>query len=338
MLQGFVLGERNAGFEAALASALNGRPSEGVLQRVGQAPAVPTAALVTPLTQPSPTPTAVAIPLAESSEAITAASTRLLELASCDYNHGPLYCVYEVQRGDTLTTIAKRAGLQPTSAVAAHDLLVMSNEPALTRSTDILEAGEQLRIPLLNGVIHVVLSQETLGEIATRYGVDIEDITAIDDNSIAEAQTLLAGQEILVPDPTRRGVTTTNPASTAGSHAMLAWPAGGGITSYFGPDHPKGIDIALMPGDSVTAAADGVVTFAGGDPCCSYGYFVIVDHGDGLTTVYGHLSGIDVVLGEKVSAYEQIGLGGSTGYGTGPHLHFEVHVGDSLVNPLLYLP
>ena len=80
------------------------------------------------------------------------------------------------------------------------------------------------------------------------------------------------------------------------------------------------------------------MTFAGGDPCCSYGYYVIVDHGNGLQTLYGHFSKLSVSVGEKVSQGEILGLGGRTGYATGNHLHFEVHVNGAIVNPTDYLP
>ena len=70
------------------------------------------------------------------------------------------------------------------------------------------------------------------------------------------------------------------------------WPASGPISSYFGPSHPLGIDIDFFanPNQAVGAAAAGTVTFAGGDACCSYGYYVIIDHGNGFETLYGHFS------------------------------------------------
>jgi murein DD-endopeptidase MepM/ murein hydrolase activator NlpD len=63
-----------------------------------------------------------------------------------------------------------------------------------------------------------------------------------------------------------------------------------------------------------------------------------VDHGDGTTTLYAHLSEIKVVQGQQVAQGQLLGYGGSTGYATGNHLHFEIHVGDSVVDPLLFLP
>jgi len=82
----------------------------------------------------------------------------------------------------------------------------------------------------------------------------------------------------------------------------------------------------------------GVVTFAGGNACCSYGLYVVIEHGNGYQTLYAHLSKVSVSVGERVSQGELIGYGGRTGYATGPHLHFEVYVNGAVVDPLAYLP
>jgi len=118
------------------------------------------------------------------------------------------------------------------------------------------------------------------------------------------------------------------------------WPTTGPISSYYGPAHPLGIDIDLFsnPNAPIGAAAAGTVSFAGGNACCSYGYYVVVDHGNGIQTLYAHFSSISVSVGERVAAGEILGLGGRTGYATGNHLHFEVHVNGAIVNPLEYLP
>jgi murein DD-endopeptidase MepM/ murein hydrolase activator NlpD len=99
-----------------------------------------------------------------------------------------------------------------------------------------------------------------------------------------------------------------------------------------------GIDIALMPGDAVAAMADGVVVFAGGNRCCSYGLFVVIEHANGFQSLYSHLSRLDVVTGAKVSRGEMLGLGGATGHADGPHLHFEVRWQGALLDPLTILP
>jgi len=120
--------------------------------------------------------------------------------------------------------------------------------------------------------------------------------------------------------------------SVVGSGA-LCWPVSGYISQYFGGH--TGIDIAGSIGSSVLAAAGGTVSFAGWDG--GYGKCIVINHGNGLSTRYAHLSSIQVSDGQSVSRGQTIGLRGSTGNSTGPHLHFEVLSGGSFVNPLNYL-
>jgi len=117
----------------------------------------------------------------------------------------------------------------------------------------------------------------------------------------------------------------------------LVWPASGPLTSFFGPDHPLGIDIGQSEGP-VVAATDGLVLLAGGDPCCSYGLFVVIESSDGITTVYGHLDSIIVTQGQKVRQGQPLGEVGCTGHCYGTHLHFEVIEGGVRRNPISYLP
>jgi murein DD-endopeptidase MepM/ murein hydrolase activator NlpD len=123
------------------------------------------------------------------------------------------------------------------------------------------------------------------------------------------------------------------------------WPVNGRLESGFGGrrnpfggssfEFHSGQDIDAPFGESVIAGASGKVTFAGWQN--GYGQLVVIDHGGGLTTRYGHLSHIDVVEGQPVSRAEFLGRVGSTGRSTGPHLHYEVRINDEPVNPLQYL-
>ena len=131
----------------------------------------------------------------------------------------------------------------------------------------------------------------------------------------------------------------------------LAWPMTGfQITQPFGPtsfvlEPPlgpyahfhTGIDMAAPLGTPVTAAGDGVVV-AVGHTGVGYGNFVVIAHGGGIDTLYGHLLATQVSVGDRVVRGEQIGREGSTGYSTGPHLHFELRVNDQVVDPMPYLP
>lgn len=124
------------------------------------------------------------------------------------------------------------------------------------------------------------------------------------------------------------------------------WPVTGNLTDGFGFRHNPfggggsefhpGQDIATQTGTPVAATADGVVSYA--DWQNGYGQLVVIDHQNGLFTRYGHLSKIGVAVGQKIKRGDIIGNVGSTGRSTGPHLHYEVRVGDEVVSPLSYLP
>ncbi len=112
------------------------------------------------------------------------------------------------------------------------------------------------------------------------------------------------------------------------------------VTNYMSGRHPLGMDFGLSHAakSNISAAADGTVVFAGGDACCSYGLYVIVEHSNGLRTLYAHLSRLGVSKGQKVERGQSLGVAGSTGYSTGVHLHFEVYLNGKRVNPMNYLP
>ena len=124
---------------------------------------------------------------------------------------------------------------------------------------------------------------------------------------------------------------------------MFQWPVQGSISSDYGYRHifgglnfHRGVDIPAPMGTAVHAAANGTVVFAGVKG--SYGNLVIIDHGNGFQTLYGHNSGFLVKAGDVVSKGQTIAAVGSTGRSTGPHCHFEVHLNGELVDPLMYLP
>jgi murein DD-endopeptidase MepM/ murein hydrolase activator NlpD len=132
------------------------------------------------------------------------------------------------------------------------------------------------------------------------------------------------------------GATSSSGASSGG----WSWPVTGPITSDFGPrgenDYHYGIDIGVGNGTPVWAARDGTVSFAG--EASGYGIAVYIDHGDGITTRYGHLQSVSVRAGQVVKRGDQIALSNNTGNSTGPHLHFEIRVGGAAVDPMGYLP
>jgi uncharacterized protein YraI len=141
------------------------------------------------------------------------------------------------------------------------------------------------------------------------------------------------------PDPRPSSSPSPTPGAVAGSTRFI-WPvAGRSITTHFSGGHP-GIDVDQYPsgGNPVVAVAGGKVTFAGGNPCCSYGLYVTVEHDDGSKSLYAHLQSIDVREGQSVPQGQTLGKSGNTGRSTGAHLHFELHIGGTAVDPLGVLP
>lgn len=131
---------------------------------------------------------------------------------------------------------------------------------------------------------------------------------------------------------------------TGGAAPVFSWPTSGTITSPFGDrpnpfgsgtDFHPGIDIAADEGTAIRAAADGRVISSGPDG--GYGNAVVIDHGAGLTTKYGHCSQLYATVGQTVRAGDPIAAVGSTGHSTGPHLHFEADVDGKPVDPQRFL-
>jgi len=133
--------------------------------------------------------------------------------------------------------------------------------------------------------------------------------------------------------------TTTTPTTKPPGAPSLSWPVSGPVTSPFGPrwgTFHKGIDIGVGMGVPIRASAGGFVFFAG--QLGGYGNVVLIDHGKGMVTLYAHQSQLMAVEGQTVGAGAVVGLVGSTGHSTGPHLHFEVRINNVAVDPMGYLP
>lgn len=252
----------------------------------------------------------------------------------------PKYQEYTIQDGDTVESIAQAFGLQSSSILYTNGL----------SEGDVLQVGDTLRIPAVDGVAYEIQSGDTLWDIALDFGVSEDDV--IKANPDLDPEAIHPGQIVLVPggEPTYRrqvasrgGEVDRDARGVSGS--LSYWPTWGTISDYFGwRIHPvygteafhDGLDISVPYGTPVVAAYDGYVTmteYHGG-----YGYTVRIDHGGGISTDYCHLSEFDVQLGDWVNAGEVIAYSGNSGVSTGPHLHFMVRVGGSAVDPLGWLP
>lgn len=233
--------------------------------------------------------------------------------------------IYVVRNGDTLSEIANdRYGISVDTVVWANDL-----------SSDKIFEGQHLVILPFSGVRHQVKKNETLGEIAKDYNVSVEEIMEF--NEIFDDKKLIVGNFIDVPggvkkkDPVKvereqlarssSGVTYSNQSVSAAS-GYFKRPVSGGIRTQ-GLHGRNAVDIAAPVGTAIYASASGEVVVSGWH--YQYGYYVKINHSNGTATLYAHHSRNLVGVGQWVSAGEVIAEMGSTGFSTGPHLHFEVH-------------
>ena len=198
-----------------------------------------------------------------------------------------------------------------------------------------IAVGQELRILSVQGVLHKIATGESLWEIAERYEVSIDEIVKA--NSIQDPNKISPNTEVVIPGATRlrpRDVLVVN----GQLQKAFDWPTRGRISSPFGPRWGRmhnGLDIAVVTGTPIKAAADGRVTFAGWNG--GYGILVIIDHGNNVETRYAHNSRLNVKVGQKVSRGDVISYSGNTGVSTGPHLHFEIRYKGNPVNPQTYL-
>ena len=172
------------------------------------------------------------------------------------------------------------------------------------------------------------LKQRTLSSVHGKKSEFLHEIEGLQQASAEIAAKIRAAQS------SSSRYTTTGAVSSSG----LIWPVSGPVTSPFGwrwGRMHEGIDIAVPTGTPIAAAASGRVVYAGW--MGGYGNLVIIDHGGGLATAYGHQSSVAVGVGQVVMQGQTIGYSDCTGHCFGPHLHFEVRVNGSPVDPLRYL-
>lgn len=223
-----------------------------------------------------------------------------------------------VKEGETLRGIANRAEVPLVVIAEANGLA----EPFVVKT------GQKLLIPRQRS--HVVKAGETGFGIARAYGVPFSDIALA--NSLDDKGTVRIGQKLIIPAILpQRGNAIDNPQAPWFNRphdgaVLLGWqrrPGGGGH---------EGLDFAISTGDMIRASAGGTVLFAGAEPK-RFGMLVVVDHGNGWQTRYGHLARVTVNSGDAVQPGERIGIGGQGGAATRPELHFEIMRGGEPVDP-----
>lgn len=241
--------------------------------------------------------------------------------------------LYAVQSGDTVASIAATFNLKPSTILGANGL----------ESTDIIKVGDRLTILPTDGVLYTVRSGDTVSELATTYKGTASEIIAF--NGLGDDASLKIGAKIIIPGgelpvTTRLAVepsaptdsTEPTPTSEPVTGEGWQWPTiSRHISQYFGGRH-TGVDIDNRSRPPIVAANSGTVQFAGWFG--GYGKLVILNHGNGLQTYYGHMQKIYVASGQAVTKGERVGQMGSTGHSTGPHVHFELRRNGRPINPL----
>ncbi|OGN29047.1 MAG: hypothetical protein A3A33_00105 [Candidatus Yanofskybacteria bacterium RIFCSPLOWO2_01_FULL_49_25] len=266
---------------------------------------------------------------------VTPATSIVSSLAESPSDHGNQVIDYEVQEGDTISSIASDFGVSVNAVIWANKI----------RNINALSPGETLKIPPVTGVIHAVAKGDTVSTIAQKYGAESNEIIAF--NILPLSGDLRIGQQIVVPDGIIKSAQkTAGSASTKSAKlAVERFSQLPTLDGYFiipmrgaktqGIHGRNGVDWANSIGEPIHAAAEGTVIVSddsgwnGG-----YGQYVKISHPNGTETLYGHLSKVLVTAGQYVPQGYVIGKEGTTGRSTGPHLHFEVH---GAKNPLAQL-
>ncbi len=264
---------------------------------------------------------------------------------------------YTVQKGDYLFGIAEKFDIKP-------ETILWSNYTVLKDNPDFLSPGQVLKILPVNGLYYQWQAADRLDTVAGAYGVAPEDIilwpgNGLDPTVDIQNPGIPPGTWLVVPGGHREFKLWEIPVIRKTDHTP--WVAGGdgacqgpfsgpAGTGYWGwPTSSKwvcgneyssfhhGIDLYITMDEPIRAADRGVVVYAGWNTW-GYGNLVVVDHGNDWQTVYAHLDAVGVFCGAIVNRGETIGLGGTTGNSTGPHLHFEMIFSGVRVNPHGYLP
>jgi murein DD-endopeptidase MepM/ murein hydrolase activator NlpD len=244
---------------------------------------------------------------------------------------------YTVQKGDTISTIARKYGISENTVRWANNL-----------SNDNVSIGDTLKILPVTGVAHKVEVGDTVYTISKKYNTEAQKLVDFPFNEFANPETfaLVTGQMLIVPDGIKpseqpryvrpQTYIAQGPVPVAGGG--YTWPVRGGVSQYFSWYHP-GLDITSPIGTPIYAAHNGTVTRVSiGTWNGGFGTDLYISNGAGMESHYAHLSGVNVSVGQRVvGGRTVVGWIGMTGRTTGPHIHFEMRSGGSPVNPLGYM-
>jgi hypothetical protein len=254
------------------------------------------------------------------------------------------FIYHEVIEGDTPNIVAEEYGIEPAT--------LLWGNPDLSNEAQLLQVGITLTILPIDGVLHTVEMSDTVDSLAEMYNVDPQVIIDYEDNNLKQwPHRPVPGTQLIIPGGeqsylvweyspnSRQGTTTANAFYQGGvvyaGVGRFIWPTWGSISQYYWWGH-RAIDIAAPIGRAISASDSGTVIHAGWNTW-GYGNLVVLDHGNGFQTWYAHMNEIWVANGQFVAQGSNIGAVGTTGNSSGPHLHFEIRYGGSLLNPLDYL-
>lgn len=243
---------------------------------------------------------------------------------------------YRVVEGDTVSSIAQKFGVTIDTIMWENNL----------KSVDAIKVKQILRILPVTGVRYKVKRGETIYGIAKAHQVDAQNIVDYPFNTFTNDETfaLGAGQELIIPDgikpkeiildTTKYTARTVAPVPGVVGEGNFMWPTSGRISQRFSWYH-KAVDIANAGNPAIVAAQSGTVVAAGWNGG-GYGNYVIINHGNGYSTLYGHMLNNSMVVqaGQVVKQGQKLGAMGSTGRSTGTHLHFEIKGPNGGVDPL----
>ena len=252
----------------------------------------------------------------------------------------PVSFSYEVQAGDTATSIAERFGLDEATVLFNNFDIYDANQ---------LSVGQLLTLPPVNGLVYTVQPGDIFDVLMENFQGDRERTLAYPANNMSSADQIFVGQKLLLVHGSASVASSSSSGSSSGGQSAAVWtvptfiwPLGfEKISDHFGTPRSNsvgyhtGVDFVAAVGTIVGSAAAGQVTVATWDP--SYGNWIEIDHGGGYRSRYAHLNEIFVREGEWVQSNTYIGTVGNTGNSSGAHLHFEVIIDGQAVNPLAWL-
>ena len=236
------------------------------------------------------------------------------------------YAEYILKPGDNLQSVAARLGISVDAIASASGAVFVHA----------FSSGDRVLVPNFDGISYMSSSSCSLEELSAKYHIPAADIRRFND---WKGGRLARGDRVFIPgatmDPLEQGMFYGTAFGSPLDEVLISSSFGARNDPFTGrAAFHGGVDFAAPLGTSVRAAHEGVVEFASWSG--GYGNLIVIRHAFGYRTLYGHLQRMDVRAGEQVRMGAVIGRVGSTGYSTGPHLHFELQHYGQAIDPMRY--